>query len=80
MHPDQAAWDVLEYANASAKPFAMVPCCVYARQFPTRRLRSGAAVTSYEDFVAWLQEQAGPSELSVDTLPIPGRATVLWRR
>ena len=24
MHPDQAAWDVLEYANACAKPFAMV--------------------------------------------------------
>jgi hypothetical protein len=52
----------------------------YARQFPARRLRSGAAVKSYEDFVAWLQEQAGPSGLSTDELPIPGRSTVLWRR
>eukprot|EP00884_Botryococcus_braunii_P010341 jgi/Botrbrau1/19308/Bobra.0073s0047.1 len=39
LHPDQATDPILEFALAFGKPFAIIPCCVFARQFPHRRLR-----------------------------------------
>ena len=36
MHPDQAAEHLIDFALLNNKPFAVVPCCVYHRQFPHR--------------------------------------------
>ena len=36
MHPDQAAEHIIEFALRNHKPFAVVPCCVYQKQFPKR--------------------------------------------
>ncbi|KAH0484234.1 MAG: uncharacterized protein KVP18_003472 [Porospora cf. gigantea A] len=38
LHPDQATNPIIEVANALRKPFVIVPCCVFAREFPDRRL------------------------------------------
>ena len=38
LHPDQATNPIIEVANALCKPFVIVPCCVFAREFPDRRL------------------------------------------
>lgn len=32
----QAAGHIVDFALQSGKPFAIVPCCVYHRQFPNR--------------------------------------------
>lgn len=43
-HPDQATDPALEYALEAGLPFAIVPCCVFARLFPHRRLPPPSSV------------------------------------
>ncbi|KAG2440768.1 hypothetical protein HXX76_003624 [Chlamydomonas incerta] len=43
LHPDQATDSILDFALDRGKPFAIVPCCVFPRLFPHRRLRQPAA-------------------------------------
>eukprot|EP01042_Synura_sphagnicola_P005435 gene5435-6935_t len=43
MHPDQGTYDasyqaaehIIDFCLANCKPFAVVPCCVYSKQFPS---------------------------------------------
>ena len=37
MHPDQVTEAIVDYALSNDIPFAVVPCCVFARLFPHRR-------------------------------------------
>eukprot|EP00961_Rhodomonas_salina_P052194 700656-Rhodomonas_salina.1 len=39
MHPDQATEPLVDFCLGSGKPFAVVPCCVFATLFPGRRFR-----------------------------------------
>jgi hypothetical protein len=57
MHPDQATEPAVDFAIQCAKPWAVVPCCVFSHMFPNRRLQDGKCVTSYDDFVRFLQEK-----------------------
>ena len=41
LHSDQATETIVDYALLSGRPFAVVPCCVFPKLFPTRRLVSG---------------------------------------
>lgn len=75
LHPDQALGPTLELAAALRKPFAVVPCCVYAKDFPRRRLRSGAAVRSYEQLLQWVAEWPGVQRCE---LPFSGRNSVFY--
>jgi hypothetical protein len=36
MHPDQAAEHLVDFALRNKKPFVLIPCCVYHKQFPHR--------------------------------------------
>ena len=36
MHPDQAAEHIVDFALQNKKPFVLIPCCVYHKQFPHR--------------------------------------------
>ena len=38
MHPDQATEHIVSCALALGKPWAVVPCCVFSREFPDRKL------------------------------------------
>eukprot|EP00930_Biecheleria_cincta_P081484 TRINITY_DN7047_c0_g1_i1.p1 TRINITY_DN7047_c0_g1~~TRINITY_DN7047_c0_g1_i1.p1 ORF type:complete len:179 (-),score=32.60 TRINITY_DN7047_c0_g1_i1:21-557(-) len=72
LHPDQATDACLRTALAWRIPFAIVPCCVFARRFP-RSLR-GVQVRTPPELVAWLAlqaEQAG-FQVSVHTMPFRG--------
>lgn len=40
MHPDQATEPIVDMALKYQKPFAVVPCCVFAHENPHRRLKS----------------------------------------
>ena len=40
--------DVVDAALRHGRPFAVVPCCVFAHLFPERRLRDGKAVAEYD--------------------------------
>lgn len=54
MHPDQAAEHIVEFGLRNRKPFVLVPCCVYHKQFPHRRRSDGGLVKSYGDFIEYL--------------------------
>lgn len=76
MHVDAAAGAMIDYALAAHKPFAIVACCVFWKQFPQRRLLDGTAVRSYDDLVQWL---AGKDpRIEVDTLDFLGRNKVVY--
>lgn len=73
LHPDQATEPLVDTALALRKPFAVVPCCVFAAETPGRvLLADGRAaistestlycerdkvVESYEDFVEYLRRK-----------------------
>ena len=40
MHPDQATEPIIDMALKFQKPFAVVPCCVFAHENPHRRLKN----------------------------------------
>lgn len=81
MHPDQATEPAIELALALGKPFAIVPCCVYSKECPKRRVirQSGedaGQATSYDAFLDYLQ--AKHPEITRGELDFEGKATVLF--
>mmetsp|Transcript_79470 Transcript_79470/g.177723 ORF Transcript_79470/g.177723 Transcript_79470/m.177723 type:complete len:83 (+) Transcript_79470:105-353(+) len=63
-------------ALALRRPFAVVPCCVYAAQFPRRRLPGGGQVRTYEDLLDYLQSM--DPRIRRQTLDIEGKNNVLF--
>lgn len=53
LHPDQATGGILDLAKVLSCPFAVVPCCTFADDFPERRL-GDRPVRTYDDLVEWL--------------------------
>ena len=49
MHPDQAAGPIVKYAVQYQKSFAVVPCCVYSKEFPKRKLLSKEQKEEYSN-------------------------------
>eukprot|EP00927_Polykrikos_kofoidii_P085710 TRINITY_DN938_c0_g1_i2.p1 TRINITY_DN938_c0_g1~~TRINITY_DN938_c0_g1_i2.p1 ORF type:complete len:619 (-),score=99.31 TRINITY_DN938_c0_g1_i2:571-2391(-) len=62
LHSDQATGSVVDLALAFGRPFAVIPCCTFADDFPERRLTDGRPVRTYDDLVAWLQARSPSSE------------------
>lgn len=78
LHPDQATEPIVDQAIKLGKPFAVVPCCVFSKEFPERRLPDGKPVFSYEDFVTYLKAKTPGIESAF--LPFSGKNQVLfWR-
>jgi len=75
MHPDQATEPAVDVALRCGKPFAVVPCCVFSRQFPERRL-DGQPVSSYEHFVEYLRRKHPRSQVAY--LPFQGKNCVVY--
>lgn len=77
LHPDQPTGDIVEYCVKHKKPFAVVPCCVFYRLFPERRLkRSGKPVHSQEDLVEFLCDMH--PKIKCDKLPFDGANDVVY--
>jgi predicted nicotinamide N-methyase len=77
MHPDQATEAIVDFALSERKPFAIVPCCIFPKMFPQRKLKSGEAVVSYDQFCQYLIEK-DPSRVRRTTLDFPGRNICLY--
>ncbi|GBG27920.1 Hypothetical Protein FCC1311_041432 [Hondaea fermentalgiana] len=76
MHPDQATGSIVRMAIKFQKPFAIVPCCVFAQNFPGRKTPSGKRVETLNEFTEWLL--AHHPNMKVDFLPFSGRNKVLY--
>ncbi|KAG0292609.1 hypothetical protein BGZ96_003944 [Linnemannia gamsii] len=86
MHPDQATEPIVSLALKHNKPFAVVPCCVFAHENPDRRLLDGGEVSTTLDFIQYLTEKdtKGGSDswfgaVSKQFLPFDGMNIVLYR-
>lgn len=79
LHPDQAAEGAIRLALKLDKPFAVVPCCVYAAEFPKRKLqRSGQPVRSYEELLEYLQDL--DPRIQRAELDFEGKSTLLFMK
>ncbi|MEW5301155.1 MAG: hypothetical protein WDW36_004033 [Sanguina aurantia] len=67
MHPDQATDSIVNFALEQRKPFAIVPCCVFARQFPRTfldELGCSQPVFTRTQLVAHILQRAAPQGAS----------------
>lgn len=76
IHPDQVTDAIVDIAIHFRVPFVVIPCCVFSKMFPSRRLKSGGEVRSYTDLISYLMEKH--KNIRQDTLPFAGRNTVLY--
>ncbi|KAJ9081924.1 hypothetical protein DSO57_1009628 [Entomophthora muscae] len=82
MHPDQATDLIVDYAINSNIPFAIVPCCVFAREF-SHRLLNGLPVTNYSDLLKYLHQKPPSSydfEVQICTLDFQGKNKVIYSK
>jgi hypothetical protein len=80
LHPDQATDPIVEFALWQRAPFVVVPCCVFPRLFPGRRVRVEGGggdedsvlrpVTSYAQLVQHLLQRREGTQTAV--LPFEG--------
>lgn len=77
MHPDEATEPAIDWAVEKNKPFFIVPCCLFSRLFPERRLSDGSLVENTSDFVRYLRDKH--PEARVETLSFEGsNQCVYW--
>jgi len=84
MHPDQATEPIVRAALREGKPFAVVPCCVFPKSNPHRRLR-GKAVESHGDFCEYLESlgavegggASGVQRSAISSLAFEGRNVIV---
>ncbi|CAE8590557.1 unnamed protein product [Polarella glacialis] len=80
LHPDQATGGVLELAQALGRPFAVVPCCTFADDFPERCLADGRPVRTYQDLVEWLEGSgSGKGLAQKEFLKFVGKNLVVYQ-
>jgi len=81
-HSDEATDSCINLALALRVPFVVVPCCVFPKAFPHRRLR-GKPVSSYYDLVEYLKgmhPNIQQAELPFESEGGGARRTVLFMR
>ena len=78
LHPDEATDAIVDTAVRLRIPFLIVPCCVFNRLFPNRRIpdRPNDPVSTHNDLIEYLLRK-DPS-IQKATLPFEGSNTVLW--
>ena len=79
LHPDEATEAIVDVAVQQRIPFVVVPCCVFARLFPHRRMpnhNKNVPVSTYEDFLVYLMNK--DPMIRKTTLPFEGANNALW--
>jgi len=90
LHPDQATEIIVDLALKLNKPFAIIPCCVFANDFPHRKLKRKKTgnieddneyeeipVSSYEQFIEYLC--AKDKAIQKTFLPFEGKNLLLYK-
>ncbi|CAE8634860.1 unnamed protein product [Polarella glacialis] len=75
LHPDEATEPIVDLALARNLPFAVLPCCVYPKQFQRKSL-CGAGVRKHGAFIEYLMEK--DPRIRVASLPFVGRNTCVF--
>ena len=78
MHPDEATVDIVDVALSKKINFAVVPCCVFHKKFPDRKLKNGKEVVEYPDIIQFILEK--DPDLKTDFLNIKGRNKVIYKK
>eukprot|EP01084_Bolivina_argentea_P159085 277086_1 len=80
MHPDQATEFIVKYAKIFNKNIAVVPCCVFAMEFPHRMHKHNDGnmenVNTYSQFIQYLLQIN--NNLQTDYLPFKGKNKILY--
>jgi hypothetical protein len=78
LHPDEATDAIVDTAVRLRIPFVIVPCCVFNRLFPHRRMpnQPDTPVSTHHDLLEYLQHK--DASIKKTTLPFEGSNTVLW--
>lgn len=76
LHPDQAAGSLIDLALLLNKPFVIVPCCVFWKKFPRRKLSDGQQVKTEEQLFIWLMEK--DERIQETILEFEGKNKVLF--
>ena len=78
-HPDEATEPIVDAALRHRVPFAVVPCCVFARELP-KTLPSGEGVFTYNQLLTYLQGKPVDGTARRARLPIAGRNVIIhWQ-
>ena len=77
MHPDYATEFIVDFALKYKKAFAVLPCCVFPKSFPNRRL-NGRAVRQYDDFCDYLTQKHEEISQCVLTLMNGQNKVIYW--
>lgn len=76
LHPDQATEGLVDFCLATGTPFAVVPCCIYTKQFSKRKLANGKQVRTVDQLVDHLMEKH--PGIRSEKLNFQGKNTVLF--
>lgn len=78
LHPDEATDAIVDMAVRKRVPFVIMPCCVFSRLFPDRRLPKSKEdpVNTYDDLIAYLVAKDPAIQKTV--LPFEGANIALW--
>lgn len=77
LHPDEATDSIVDMAVRKRVPFVVMPCCVFSRLFPDRRLpESSDPVGTYDDLIQYLMAKDVAIQKTV--LPFEGANIALW--
>ncbi|KAG8456946.1 hypothetical protein KFE25_009833 [Diacronema lutheri] len=79
MHPDQGTEPLVRAALALSLPYAVVPCCVFARENGHRRLAGGQGVVSCGSLCAFLEQLDAEGRTRSVLLPFEGRNRLVYR-
>jgi len=81
MHPDQATGYIVETALEKRKAFAVVPCCVFANDFPERKVSKGKLVETVDDLIEWIKIKCKEvGEPKTGFLPMEGKNKIVYMR
>ncbi len=72
MHPDEATYEIIEFAAKNKIPFSIVPCCLKGR--------GSNAVKHYHGWIKYLESKARKSGFQVFStqLKMSGKNIVIW--
>jgi hypothetical protein len=77
LHPDEATDAIVDMAVRKRVPFVIMPCCVFSRLFPGRRLANSIdPVCTYADLIDYLMAKDPAIQKTV--LPFEGANIALW--
>ena len=72
----QATDAIVDTAILLRKPFVVVPCCVFARDFLDRRTPDGERVVRYDQLLSYLQSKH--PGIRTHDLNVEGKSRVLY--